>query len=80
MEPQQRTTADGRDPSGSWANSAENLGHWIRDGNDNHAANRNDNLGFRVLLSPANTPAASRRAGRHRAPSRRRSVLARPFS
>ena len=50
---------------GSWNNDAENLRSETR--NWNRARNRNDNVGFRVLLSPANTltsfTLASHRAG-----------------
>ncbi|MEM7203298.1 MAG: SUMF1/EgtB/PvdO family nonheme iron enzyme [Planctomycetota bacterium] len=38
---------------GSWALSAENLGHWLRVGFVYRAADRSVDLGFRVLLSPA---------------------------
>ena len=46
---------------GSFWNNAENLRVSAR--NRNPARNRNDNIGFRVAVAPANTLTASHRAG-----------------
>ncbi len=46
---------------GSWNNDAQNLRSAIRNRND--ARNRNNNIGFRVAVAPANTLSSAHRAG-----------------
>jgi formylglycine-generating enzyme required for sulfatase activity len=41
---------------GCWNNSGENCRSAYR--NDNHPSNRNNNLGFRVVLAPSSIPAS----------------------
>ncbi len=69
---------------GGWNNPAENLRAAYR--NRNHASNRNDDIGFRVLAAPANMLTtryhASPRVTMQEPPGRfnqRRNLRARPF-